>query len=164
MQWVTPKINELERPNLVCNTKEKTLEGKQKGGMTRQAKSQTLGLRFTQDVKCAWCKLKAMSKMMLKKEWSCNLFECCPFSTNYMKGGMHVITSRERIPTQTSNGFGRGMDQRYWHLSPSIKIGNGMIESSSDDRCNKCPTPWSGHKCNETMWKWKWPPQQEMGK
>jgi hypothetical protein len=52
MQWVTPKANELERPNLVRNAKEKTLEGKQNGGMTGQAKSQTLALRFTQDLKC----------------------------------------------------------------------------------------------------------------
>jgi hypothetical protein len=53
MQWVTPKANEWERPNLVPNTKDKTLEGKQKGGMTRQTKSQTLAPRFTQDLKCA---------------------------------------------------------------------------------------------------------------
>jgi hypothetical protein len=95
--------------------------------MIGQAKSQTLAPRFTQDLKCAWCKLKAMSKMMLKKQWSCNLFECCPFPTNYMKGGTHVITSKEGILTQTSNGLGRGMDQSYWHLSPSIKTSNGVI-------------------------------------
>ncbi len=39
----------------------------------------------------------------------------------------HVITSREGIPTQTSNGLGRGMDQSYWHLLPSIKTSGGLI-------------------------------------
>jgi hypothetical protein len=34
MQWVTPRVNEWGRPNLVHKVEEKTLEGRWKGGMT----------------------------------------------------------------------------------------------------------------------------------
>jgi hypothetical protein len=62
-------------PNLVHKIDEKTPKGWWKGGMIKQTKSQTLALGPSQDLKCAWCESKATSKMMLEKEWSCNLFK-----------------------------------------------------------------------------------------
>ncbi len=53
-------------------------------------------------VKCAQCKLKAMSKIILKKELLCNLFEMFfrswsnPLSVNCIKRGIHVIMSEEK--------------------------------------------------------------------
>ncbi len=74
MQWVISKTNGWGRPNLVPKAKEKTSKSKQKGGMTKWANSQAFAFGFAQDFKSAQCESKAMSKMMLEKEWSCNLF------------------------------------------------------------------------------------------
>jgi hypothetical protein len=47
--------------------------------MTKQAKSQVPAPRPTQDLKHARCESKAMSKMMLENEWSCNIsLKCSP--------------------------------------------------------------------------------------
>jgi hypothetical protein len=43
--------------------------------MIEQEKSHAPTLRPTQDLKRACCESKAMSELMLEKEWSCNLFE-----------------------------------------------------------------------------------------
>jgi hypothetical protein len=44
-----------------------------------------------------------------------------------MKGGMHVIMSKGRGLTPTSNGLGRRVNQNYQHLSPLIKMGDDLI-------------------------------------
>jgi hypothetical protein len=43
--------------------------------ITKQIKNQASTPRPTQDFKPVQCKLKPMSKIMLKKEWLCNMFE-----------------------------------------------------------------------------------------
>jgi hypothetical protein len=43
--------------------------------MIRQAKSHALAPGLANDFKHAQCESKAISKMMLEKEWLCNLFE-----------------------------------------------------------------------------------------
>ncbi len=106
MQWIAPKANEWERPNLVRNAKEKTLEGRQKGGMTGQTKKQTFAPRFTQDLKCAWCKLKVMSKMMLKKEWLCNIYLNVAISQQITWKEEHMpLHLRKEFPTKFQMGL-----------------------------------------------------------
>jgi hypothetical protein len=41
--------------------------------MIRRVKNQALAFGPMQDFKHAWCEFKTMSKMMLEKEWLCNL-------------------------------------------------------------------------------------------
>jgi hypothetical protein len=47
----------------------------------------------------AWCELEAMLEMIVEKEWLRNMSKMFfenqfdPFSINFMKRGMHVITS-----------------------------------------------------------------------
>ncbi len=60
------------RPNFVHNVKEKTYEAKWKNGMIGLTKSHAHTPRLALYFKCAQCELK-VSKIMLKKEWSCNM-------------------------------------------------------------------------------------------
>jgi hypothetical protein len=82
--------------------------------MIEQEKSHAPTLRPTQDLKRACCESKAMLKMMLEKEWSCNLFEM-PFWNQYeplftycMKKGMqnHHIQNK-KLPQQPQVGLER---------------------------------------------------------
>jgi hypothetical protein len=50
--------------------------------MTKQAKSQAPTPMPTQDLKHAQCESKAISKIMLENEWSCNLSLKCSPKTN----------------------------------------------------------------------------------
>jgi transketolase N-terminal domain/subunit len=57
------------------NKKYKTSKVKKKNGMIGQAKSHALGLGLAHDFKHAQYESKVILKMMLKKEWLCNMFE-----------------------------------------------------------------------------------------
>jgi hypothetical protein len=79
MQRITLMAKGWGRSTLIHNAKEKTFETRRKNGMTKQVKSQAPAPRPTQDFKHAQCESKAMSKLMLENEWSCNLsLKCYP--------------------------------------------------------------------------------------
>jgi len=61
------------RPNPMCNTKERTFEGKRKNGMTKWAKSYAPTPKPTQDM---WCESKAILKMILKKNGHAIYLKC----------------------------------------------------------------------------------------
>jgi hypothetical protein len=52
----------------VHNTKEKTLEGRWKGGIIGQAKNQAPAPKPTQDFKCAWGESKTMHEFQMEVE------------------------------------------------------------------------------------------------
>jgi hypothetical protein len=92
MQCDKSKANRGGRPNLFCIAKKKTFEAKCKKKMTRRPNNQVPIHGLTQDLKCAQCKSKGKSKMMLKKEWLCNISKMfswswsTPLSTSFSKG------------------------------------------------------------------------------
>jgi hypothetical protein len=47
MSCVRPRAKEWGKPNLVCNIREKTFEGKRKHGMTKQINSQAFAPDLT---------------------------------------------------------------------------------------------------------------------
>lgn len=100
MQWIDLRAKGWDkqwgRPNLMCNTKKirKHLKSNKKMEWLDEQKVMHLPLELAQDLKHMWHELEVMSKMMLEKEWFCNLFEMfswnlsIPLSTNYTKRGM----------------------------------------------------------------------------
>jgi hypothetical protein len=117
----------------VCNTNEKISEAKQKCGMIGWANPCISCLAYARPQSCMM-QLETMSKMMLKKEWLCKLFEMLswirfdPLSTNCMKWTTHATIFGGRSCSPTSNGSRRGMDQKCWCLSfPILKVGDDSI-------------------------------------
>ncbi len=50
-----------------------------------------------------------------------------PPSTNCIKGGKHVNTSKGIVPTPTSNRLGRGVDWSFWPLLLPIRTSDDLI-------------------------------------
>lgn len=127
MQWIDLRAKgwakQWERPNLMHNKKKKRkhLKPNRKTKWLDKQKVMHPPLELAQDLRHMWHKSEAMSKMMLEKECSCNLFEMfswnqsIPLSTNYTKRGMQAIAFGGNSFCATLGGFGRGMDQNFWN-------------------------------------------------
>lgn len=96
-------------------------------------KSSSSTLKLAHDLKCMQCESRTMSKMMSDKEWLCNLSKMFflnrsnPLFTNCTKGEHKSPHPHEGVPTSTSNGPKRGINQNNWHLSLQIKMENYSI-------------------------------------
>jgi len=75
MQCDTSTIKGWERANLVRNAMKKTFQSKRYKKMTRQANNQTPTPSPAQDFKHIQNESKVISKMIIVKEWLCNLFK-----------------------------------------------------------------------------------------
>jgi hypothetical protein len=131
MQWINLRAKgwgkQWGRPNLMRNKKKKRKHLKPNNNMEQLDEQKIMHppLELAQDLRHMWHELESMSKMMLEKEWSCNLLEMfswnqfIPLSTNYTKGGMQATAFGGNSFCATLGGFGRGMDQNFWNTCNS---------------------------------------------
>jgi len=124
--------------------------------MTRRTYSQAPVPGLTQDFKHTHCKSKDMSTMMLKKEWSCNLFEIiswnqfAPFSTSCLNKGKHIVTSKDGIHETTSSVLGKGANPNCSPQWPPIRLMKELLEQ----RKTHCHTKgWNSWNNLKRAWK-----------
>jgi hypothetical protein len=65
---------------MITNIEEKNLRPNKNMEWLGKQKAMHSPLEPMHDFRCAWCESKAMSKMMLKKEWLCNLYKMLIYS------------------------------------------------------------------------------------
>lgn len=103
MQYDKSSVKGWWRPHQMCSIVKKTFEVNEEKRIIRQVDNHTLALDFAQDIKHTQCKSKDKLKMMLGKNWPCNIFlilswvQFAPLFANYSKGGKYVIATEVRM-------------------------------------------------------------------